>query len=213
MGDTGLDQLVAIAALGSSLAFMAKSLAEAVKLSRKAISLDDKEPFAHFAMGRVRALKGELEVAIAELEQAIDLNPSFAHAYFGLGFALILAGRPEDAIPQMDKAIRLNPHDPSIWTFLSGRSLALILLQRHEEALEWSMKSARRANIGWLAHAILSSALGHLGRLDEARRAGGDLLDLKPDFSLSFIARTMPFKNPAHLERFLDGLRKAGLPD
>ncbi len=75
------------------------------------------------------------------------------------------------------------------------------------------MKSARRANIGWLAHAILASALGHLGRLDEARRAGGDMLDLKPDFSLSFITRTLPFKNPAHLERFLGGLRKAGLPD
>ncbi len=190
-----------------------QALAEALGLSRKAISLDDKEPFAHFAMGRVQTLKGELETAIAELEQAIELNPSFAHAYFGLGFALMLVGRPEDAIPQMDKAIRLNPHDPSIWTFLSGRSLALILLERHEEALEWSMKSARRANIGWLAHAILASALGHLGRLDEARRAGGDMLDLKPDFSLSFITRTLPFKNPAHLERFLGGLRKAGLPE
>ena len=190
-----------------------QSLAEALQLSRKAISLDDKEPFAHFAMGRVRALKGEFETAIAELEQAIDLNPSFAHAYFGLGFALILAGRPEDSIPQLDKAIRLNPHDPSIWTFMGGRSLALTLLKRHEEALEWAMKSARQANVGWLSHAFLASALGHLGRVDEAHRAARDMLDLKPNFSLSFITRTLPFKNPAHLEHFLGGLRKAGLPD
>jgi adenylate cyclase len=75
------------------------------------------------------------------------------------------------------------------------------------------MKSARRANIGWLAHAILASALGHLGKLDEARKAGGDTLDSKPDFTLSFITRTIPFKNPAHLEYFLGGLRKAGLPE
>ena len=190
-----------------------EALAEALRLSRKAISSDDKEPFAHFAMGRVQTLKGELETAIAELELAIELNPSFAHAYYGLGFSLILAGRPEDAIPQIDRAIRLNPHDPSIWTFMGGRSIALILLKRHEEALEWAMKSARQANAGWLIHAILASALGHLGRADEARKAGDDTLNLKPDFLVSFIARTIPFKNPAHLEHFLDGLRKAGLPE
>ncbi len=190
-----------------------EALAEAVQLARKAMSLDDKEPFAHFSMGRVHALKGELDLAIAELRQAIELNPSFAHAYYGLGFALILAGRPGDAIPQIDTAIRLNPHDPSIWTFMGGRSLALMLLERHEDALEWAIKSARQANTGWLSHAILAAVLGHLGRGDEAGRAAHDVLELKADFSVSFIARTLPFKDPAHLAHFVEGLRKAGLPE
>ena len=96
---------------------------------------------------------------------------------------------------------------------MGGRSLALTLLKRHEEALEWAMKSARQANVGWLSHAFLASALGHLGRTDEAHRAARDMLDLKPDFAISFIARTLPFKNPAHLEHFQSGLRAAGLPE
>jgi adenylate cyclase len=190
-----------------------EALNEALELARKAISLDDKEPFAHFALGRVQTLKGDLETAIAELEESIELNPSFAHAYYGLGFALILAGRPEDAVPTIDKAIRLNPHDPSIWTFMGGRSVALLVLERHEEALHWAMKSVRQANAGWLIYAILAAVLGHLGRAEEARRAGGEALRLKPDFSASFIARTLPFQNAAHLDHFICGLRKAGLPE
>jgi adenylate cyclase len=190
-----------------------ETLAEAAQLARKAISLDDKEPFAYFSMGRIHALKGEFDLAIPELQQAIELNPSFAHAYFGLGFALTLAGRPEDTVAQIDNAIRLNPHDPSLWTFFSGRSLALSLVYLHEEAVEWGAKGARQANAGWLSHAILAAPLGHLGRAEEARRTVRNLLELKPDFTVSFIAQTLPFKNPAHLEHFLEGLRKAGLPE
>ncbi len=190
-----------------------EALNEALRLSRLAISTDDKEPFAHFALGRAQTLSGELDTAIAELELATELSPSFSHAYYGLGFALMLSGRPADAVPEIDKAIRLNPHDPSIWTFMGGRAIASMLLERHEEALQWVMKSVRQANVGWLSYAILAAVLGHLGRTAEAQKAAEDTLDLKPDFQISFIARTIPFKIPAHLDHFLDGLRKAGLPD
>ena len=36
----------------------------------------------------------------------------------------------------------------------------------------------------------------------------------KPDFSLAFVEKIMGyFRNPADLEHYLDGLRKAGLPE
>ena len=49
-------------------------LAEGLDYARRAVSLDDREPFAHFALGRVRTLRGELDGAVAELERAIELN-------------------------------------------------------------------------------------------------------------------------------------------
>ncbi len=73
--------------------------------------------------------------------------------------------------------------------------------------------AARQANAGWLVHAILASAFGNSGRVDEARKAGRVTLTLKPDFSVLFVARTMPFKNAAHFEHFANGLRRAGLPE
>ena len=130
-----------------------------------------------------------------------------------MGFALTLAGRPEETIAQMDHAIRLNPHDPALWTFYSGRSLALYLVGQGEEAVEWGVKGARQANAGWLSHAILAAPLGHLGWTEEARKTARTLLELKPDFTVSFVARTLPFRNPDHLELFMSGLRGAGLPE
>ncbi len=188
-------------------------LREGLTLSRRAIAADDKEPFAHFAMGRISTLMGDLSTAVAELELSIELSPSFAHAYYGLGNALNFAGQQEEAIQQIDRAIRLNPHDPAIWTFMSGRSLAQLLWEQYEDALAWALKGVRQANAGWLAYGILACIYGRLGRNEEARRAVAETLHLKPDLVLSFIEATFPFQNPVDRELFLDGLRKAGLPE
>jgi adenylate cyclase len=190
-----------------------EALEDAKTISQNAISSDDKEPFAHFAYGRILTLTKDHENAIAELERAIELNPNFAHAFNGLAMALAMSGRPDEAVQKVEIAIRLNPHDPSIWTYMSLRSLALIMLKRHDEALSWATKATRQRSPGWLAYAILASALGHLSKIDDARKAGRDALTLKPDFTLSFIKQTFPFKKPDHLEVFLEGLRLADLPE
>jgi hypothetical protein len=63
-------------------------------------------------------------------------------------------------------------------------------------------------------NATLSSVLGHLDLRDEARLAREGLLKRKPDFSLGFVRRFVYYnKVPAQLERYIDGLRKAGLPE
>ena len=189
------------------------TLAEGLEYARRAVSLDDKEPFAHFALGRVQTLRGELDAAIAELEQAIELNSNFAHAYYGLGWALVLVGRPAEALDRIDGAIRLNPHDPSIWTFLGGRAIALFFLDRLEEAADWARRSAQCATTGLWAHGIEAVVLAHLGRDQEAAAALAQAYRLKPDFSVEFARKVLPFRNPAHRHRFLEGLAKAGLTE
>ena len=188
-------------------------LDEGLSLARRAIAADDKEPFAHFALGRVSTLLGDLDTALAELELAIDLSPSFAHAYYGLGNALNFAGQPDRAVEEIDRAIRLNPHDPAIWTFVSGRALSLILLQHFDEALVWALKGVRQANAGWLSYAILAGIQAELGQERDAKQAVADTLRLKPDFGVSFIAETFPFQDPIYRDRFVNALRKAGFPE
>jgi TolB-like protein len=188
------------------------ALAEGLEYARKAVLLDDREPFAHFALGRVQSLRGELDAAISALRQAIERNPNFAHAYYGLGLTLVFDGRPSEAVEQIDTAIRLNPRDPSIWTFMAGRSMALLLLRRLEEAVDGGRQSARMAAAGFWAHAVVASALGHLGEERDAAAALADAYRSNPNFSEDFIRSVFRFRVPEDLDFYLDGLRKAGLP-
>jgi adenylate cyclase len=59
----------------------------------------------------------------------------------------------------------------------------------------------------------LASALGHLGRVDDARRIWHELKEINPRYShVDHIGR-LPFKNSADADKFTDGLRKAGLAE
>ncbi len=181
---------------------------------RKALTLDDKDPVAHWALGRVRVLRGDLDRAIAELDTAIHINPSYAHAYYGLSFAQTLAGMTDEALENNKMAIRLSPHDPSLWTFYAGRTITLIARREFEDAVIWARKTVLQAHSGsWWTHAVLAIALAHSGDTAAARAAIEELRIVQPDFSEDFIRRRLLFRDPAHLDLFLDGLRKAGLPE
>jgi adenylate cyclase len=194
----------------------AESLAAALTAAKKALAVDDKDPVAYFALGRVYMMRGKHDASVAELETALALNPSFAQAYHGLGAALMLSGRLEEAAEALDKALRLSPRDPVSWGTLCFRSLTCTLLQQHEAAAEWGRRAVhepRAAKGGYWSLAVLASALGNLGQTAEAREAVDEALRRKPDLSLSYLAKTLPTKHPGGLDPYLDGLRKAGLPE
>ncbi len=190
-----------------------ETLASAFMAARTAVSLDDKDAMAHWALGRVYTQMGESEAAIAELETALAINPSFASAHYSLGWALLLAGRMEEAIFHIDQALRLSPHDPSLWTFITGRAIALLLLHRYAEAADDARHALRQPSANFLTPATLASALGHLGKIDDARVALEQVYRLRPDFSGPLVTRLFRFRQETGRACFLDGLRKAGLPD
>ena len=59
----------------------------------------------------------------------------------------------------------------------------------------------------------LIAALGHLGRLDEAKAYVTKLLTLEPRFTVERFARTYPIRRDSDLERYVTGLRLAGVPE
>ncbi len=191
-----------------------ESLVAALTAAKKAAALDDQDPAAYLALGRVHMMQGEHDTSIAALERSLSLNPSFAPSYFGLGFALTLSGQLDDALGALDKAVRLNPRDPLIWAVKSLGSLIYILLHQYEMAAESARQSLREPRAaGYWPYAVLASALGNLGQIDEARTAIDGAMQQKPDLSLSYLEKTLPTKQPGKLQPYLDGLRKAGLPE
>jgi hypothetical protein len=103
----------------------------------------------------------------------------------------------------------LSPFDPQRWAFYSYRALAHLLAGQFEASVEWSTKATRVPNCHYWPFAHRVSALGHLGDLETVTVAKAELLQRQSEFSCAFAGRRLFYiKNPAHIERYLDGLRK-----
>ena len=190
------------------------TLNDALRLAKQAVSMDRQDATGRFAVGRVQSLRRQYEDSVAELMAALELNPSYAQAHLGLGFTLTISGRMAEAIPHLDEAMRLSPRDPRLWSFMNVRAFAHLLAGEYEDALDWASHAARQPNAGHWTNAHVVAALGHLGRLDEAKVALEALLQRNPQFSCKF-AREHRFymRCPKAIEHYVDGLRKAGLPE
>jgi hypothetical protein len=56
-------------------------------------------------------------------------------------------------------------------------------------------------------------AYSQLNRLEETQALVPEILKRRPNFSLKKYAKSLFYKDPAEIERMLDALRKAGLPE
>ncbi len=97
--------------------------------------------------------------------------------------------------------------------FPASKAIALNLLGRHEEALDWARQSLRQPRTAVWANMAEVSALGHLGRDDEAREALARARAIKPDLSIGFVDVALKFKVAADRAHYVDGLRRAGLDE
>ena len=190
-----------------------RDLAAAFEAGTTAVRLDENDPFAHVALGRVHTVRGEHDQAIECCDRAIALNPSFASAHFGRAHSLWMSGRPAEAVLSHDDAMRLSPHDPLLWAFQASKAIALILLERYEEALDYARRAQRQPNTALWAFMPEVSALGLMGRLDEAREALQRVHRLKPDVTCSFATQVLPFTHEKDREHFVRGLLAAGIPE
>jgi len=191
-----------------------EALEEALRLAQSAVALDAEDAFCLMALGRVHIARREYEMGQAACKAAVALNPSMGIAYCGMGDALAYSGRLADAIPYFEEAIRLSPNDPWRWAFYSYGALAFILVGRFEQAVEWAQKAILVPNCQYWARAHLAAALGYLGRTAEAAATLAVLKKLRPAFSLAFVREQLFYlESSEQIERYIDGLRRAGVRD
>jgi adenylate cyclase len=163
----------------------------------------------HWILGIVYLWKKQHDQAIIEGERAVVLDANDADSYVSLGNTLVFAGRPEEGIELIQQAMRLNPRYPPRYLNLLG--LAYRMAGQNEEALT-PLKRALSLEPNFLpARMNLAACYAELGRLEEARVEGVEVLRINPNTSLELYRQNMPFKDPAMLERELAALRKAGL--
>jgi adenylate cyclase len=184
---------------------------EAVRLFPLALSIDDGDPETLATASLTSAfMVGDREGEIEMADRAVALNPNSSNAWNCRGWVYNYAALPEEAIRSFERAIRMSPVDPRQYTTLTGMGLAFIELRRFDEAIVVGKKALRQNPSFSSGYRCLASAFAHLGRDAEAREAAARLLEIDPAFTISaFIARS----GQSNLRLFMEGLRKAGLPE
>ena len=157
---------------------------------------DDRDPAAHWAMGRALWLRRRHDQCILELEQAVELSPNFALAHYNLAFVNSTTGYPKAAVPSSNHAGNLSPFHPMLFGMLGARAMALVRLGRFEEAAEWRVKAAARPNAFAHISAIAASSLGLAGRVDDGCAQVAGIRRTLPHYRVGDLVNAMHFMTP-----------------
>ena len=176
--------------------------------ARKAVELDPENSGTHWVLAFILLLERQWDESAKEYEISLRLNPNDADAWANFGNLKIYEGRGVEAIACIEKALRLNPRPPSWYFWLLGGAQSAA--GKYEEAVKTlgndaTYRTESRVN--------LASILAQVGRLEEAREEAKLYLARNPHFKISHWVESQPYRDLALRDRYLEGLRKAGLPE
>jgi TolB-like protein/cytochrome c-type biogenesis protein CcmH/NrfG len=180
----------------------------AVELAQKAVELDPSDAGCRWILGNVLAYDRRFAEADAEFAKAVELDPNDADLWATLADLSVLAGRIKDGLEQIRKAFRLNPFPPGWYYLLLGQ--AQYAAGEYEDAVE---TLRRDETYRTSSRRFLAASLAQLGRIAEARAEVELFLVSNPHFTTRHWATTQPFRDAATLDHFVEGYRKAGLPE
>jgi adenylate cyclase len=192
-----------------------EEIAEALHLARHALAVGRDDPDALRMAGPTLAvLGGELAAAMSALDRATTLNPNSAQAWRECGVVNCFANRPDAAIAAAQRAMRLSPLDPLGHNFKWVLGFGLMLAGRYEEAMEWVDRSLHDRPEHHPAIRGKVALCGYLGRTEEARQWIRRLLEANPAMTIAgFKALTSKYNVPGTMAVYVEGFRKAGLPE
>lgn len=172
-----------------------------------------------------RAFKTSTEMLLAnrrfdeatiEAERAIAVEPNGPLGYVALAQVRYLTGSPAEAEDLLGKAMRLDDQDQ--FPYLLDLGMAQLGSGANGDAVLTLERATQRNPDNRLAWNALLSAYGSDGQVEKAASALTVLNELqKHDKLISFSVATARerwrFKNIPDEENYLDGLRKAGVPE
>ena len=196
----------------------AVDIPRAEALVASALSAEPNNASAHYTKASLLGAKKQFSDQFAEIDAAIENDKNFAWAYATRGDMLNWAGRAAESIAEDETALRLSPRDPgrNMWQY--GICHAYTHLAQWEKAVEWCQKSIATDAGTWFPYVDLAAASAWLDHDAEAKSAIAGLLKVYPGFTVQTFADVAArvTYNPTfadQIQRILEGLRKAGLPE
>jgi TolB-like protein len=181
------------------------ALDRSMELAVDATRRDALDARGHSELGFACLYKRQHDASLAAYERAVELNPNDADILAEMGDSLSNSDHADRAVDALKRAMRLNPLYPDWYLWNLGE--AYFNLSKYDQAIQTFERMHDQSE----AHRLLASSHAMLGNLPKARQHAAQVLAVHPDFSLDHWRTVPPVKNPEFLERFMEGLRLAGL--
>jgi len=181
-------------------------------VAQRAIGFDENNAGAYLALAVVNFYLNDVDAAVAACRRALDLNPNLAAAEGWLAVVLSWRGDYDEAIVHAERSFRLSPRDNhSMWSL--AQTTANFGAGNYEQSVEWARKVIGATPEFPIPWRYLAASLAHLGRLEEAYAAKDQLLRIMLNENLRLVRTALPSANAERMQRFAEGLRKAGVPE
>jgi adenylate cyclase len=188
-------------------------LPEAIAEARAALGLDERDPWAHMTHGMVLFRMRRHSEAVRAHRRALELNPNFALAHVLLGLPLAVEGMHEDAIKSAEHAMRLSPGDRLVEVYAAHTlKLAHFASGDYARAAASAQDALEIYPESHWAYECIVAATAMQGDMGLAVETLKILLHLQPDFSIAWVLQNSGISGEMR-ERYLEGLRKAGVPE
>jgi adenylate cyclase len=183
------------------------------RIAEKAVRVAPSSPEANQALAFVLIMIGEAERAVTVARRAIDLNPNYAEGQTVLGLALVFNGDLEGSLAACHRAQRSNPRDTRGNWLCDAMGHAYFMLGDYEEAIDVSKKGLSEDPSMYGALVTLACSYAQLGRNEEARQYVDELRRLIPRYTLRALRKNPFFVKPDLIEKLVESMRLAGLPE
>jgi len=185
----------------------ATALEIAASAARRAVELGPSNHLAYFSLGQALWCHKDYASFRDALERAVALNPMDGNSVAYLGELLTYTGNSERGMQLVGRAKQLNPNHPG-WYWFADFYHAFSQGD-YRGAQSFALKAKLRGNP--LAPMFLAAACGQIGDLDGSTKAVAELLKFRPELPALMRKQVAKVWNAEYGERFLEGLRKAGL--
>ena len=192
---------------------MEKALASASESVAKGRQFDADEPWIYVARIMVCMASLEGSEAVAAARKAVELNPNFAYGYSFLGVALATSGDGKAAISAIDRAVRLSPRDLLRDEFELFYGFAHFQMGNYAEAADYAASAISLRPGHAYPYRILAASSALAGDQERAVATIEEILGLTPGLNIALATMQSVFVPDDDRERFINGLRKAGLPE
>jgi len=179
----------------------------AASAARQAVAAGPSNHLAYFSLAQALWNQRDHDSFREAAERAVALNPMDGNSVAFLGELLVYAGGTERGMELVTRAKQLNPNHPG-WYWFADFYHAFS--QRdYRGAVSFALKAKLRGNP--LAPMFVAAACGQLGDTEGGSKAAADLLRFRPELPGLMRKQVAKVWNPEYGERFLEGLRKAGI--